>query len=95
MLFFLAQAAGHPLLGDEIYGVKGPWIQRQALHAAALSLVHPITGQQLDLCAPLHPDFSAALSMLGMPEPEVRGEGVRAACCLRLTACEAAAMHTS
>jgi hypothetical protein len=29
---------GHPLVGDEIYGVTGPWIGRQALHARALQV---------------------------------------------------------
>jgi len=27
--------AGHPIVGDDIYGIQGPWIARQALHAAA------------------------------------------------------------
>jgi len=39
---------GHPLLGDVLYGGKvGQGIERQALHAAALSLAHPITGQSM------------------------------------------------
>lgn len=31
------KALGHPLLGDELYGKKSPFIKRQALHAAQLS----------------------------------------------------------
>ncbi len=30
--------AGHPIVGDDIYGIQGPWIARQALHAAALEV---------------------------------------------------------
>ena len=33
--------AGHPIVGDDIYGIQGPWIGRQALHAAALE-VRPV-----------------------------------------------------
>lgn len=35
---------GHPIVGDELYGVSGPWIGRQALHAARLGFTHPLTG---------------------------------------------------
>ena len=29
--------AGHPILGDDLYGLIGPWIPRQALHAVRFS----------------------------------------------------------
>ena len=39
---------GHPLVGDPAYGRKGPVpFPRQALHAARLALVHPVTGARL------------------------------------------------
>eukprot|EP00775_Hariotina_reticulata_P008614 gene8614-8795_t len=63
---------GHPLVGDEVYGVTGGWIRRQALHARALELSHPLSGELKRFVAPLHDDFSAALDMLGLQLP---GEG--------------------
>src|SRR5437016_2182094 len=37
---------GHPLVGDPAYGKRGPIVfARQALHAARLGLVHPVTGR--------------------------------------------------
>ncbi len=49
---------GHPLLGDEVYGSgKNPYhLQGQALHAMALGVVHPRTGEYLECTAPL-PEF--------------------------------------
>lgn len=41
--------AGHPLMGDDLYGLEGPWISRQALHAASLGLKHPATGEWLEI----------------------------------------------
>lgn len=64
---------GHPLLGDEVYGVTGPWIGRQALHARALQLAHPLTGEAMRFVAPLHEDFRQAIEQLGLELPE--GEG--------------------
>ena len=37
---------------------------RQMLHAAQLSLTHPVTGERLVLTAPLPADFAAALALL-------------------------------
>lgn len=31
------------------HGVQGPWIRRQALHAACLQLAHPVTGTALSI----------------------------------------------
>jgi 23S rRNA-/tRNA-specific pseudouridylate synthase len=42
----------------------------QALHARALALQHPLSGQALRFVAPLHEDFQAALQMLGLTLPE-------------------------
>ncbi|GLC65336.1 hypothetical protein PLESTF_000281900 [Pleodorina starrii] len=62
---------GHPIVGDDIYGVTGPWLGRQALHAAALRFTHPLTGRPVTLAAPLHDDMALALSALGLPQPDV------------------------
>ncbi len=62
--------AGHPIIGDDIYGACGPWIPRQALHAYYLGLTNPITGEPLRLHAPLPLDFGQALQALGLPQLE-------------------------
>ena len=49
---------GHPLAGDWLYGREDPdLIPRPALHACALSLIHPVTGELLHLTAPLPEDM--------------------------------------
>jgi len=58
------QYIGHPVAGDQVYG-RGtePFaIDGQALHAAALRLLHPRTGQVMEFTAPLPADFQAALA---------------------------------
>jgi 23S rRNA pseudouridine1911/1915/1917 synthase len=57
---------GHPLLGDEVYGVVGPWLNRQALHAAALEVTHPLTGKRMRFEAPMPDDFKRALDALSI-----------------------------
>jgi len=68
----------HPIVGDPVYGGRsrlpkeaGPLLveslrgfSRQALHAAQLSLLHPITGEWLTWQAPLPSDMTALLSVL-------------------------------
>lgn len=55
---------GHPVLGDSLYGVPSPWIQRQALHAVALSLTHPTTNKRLSFESELPEDIQFLLSQL-------------------------------
>ncbi|ELK48877.1 RluA family pseudouridine synthase [Halobacillus sp. ACCC02827] len=43
--------AGHPLLGDELYGGAGSLNYKQALHAAKLTLYHPFTQQEVHCLA--------------------------------------------
>ena len=50
-------AVGHPILGDDLYGEKSPLIDRQALHAFRLDLVHPVTQETLSINAPPPEDF--------------------------------------
>lgn len=61
--------AGHPLVGDPVYGrrrgtglVDG--FPRQALHAASLGFVHPRTGQAMRFDSPLPDDMEALLDGL-------------------------------
>jgi 23S rRNA pseudouridine1911/1915/1917 synthase len=62
---------GHPCLGDRLYGRGTDSVTagfgRQALHALALSIAHPRTGERLDFVAPLPEDFQQFLSARGMP----------------------------
>ena len=50
-------ACGWPLVGDGVYG-RDP-ASRQALHAWRVTLPHPVTRVQIDLEAPIPPDFGA------------------------------------
>jgi 23S rRNA pseudouridine1911/1915/1917 synthase len=59
-------AAGHPLVGDPLYGRGGQPLPAMAalpgdggyfLHAAQLRLAHPVTGQTLDLRAEPPPEL--------------------------------------
>ena len=55
----------HPLVADALYG-GAPLLgmTRQALHAARLGFVHPITGEAMRFEAPLPADMAAAWSAL-------------------------------
>jgi 23S rRNA pseudouridine1911/1915/1917 synthase len=57
---------GHPLLGDPVYGRKtnAYGFARQALHAAALTLIHPASGERMDFSVPLPDDMQALLDAL-------------------------------
>lgn len=59
-------SVGHPLLGDEVYGVaKNPFkLQGQALHAEMLGFVHPRTGEYMEFHAPLPEYFTKLLKKL-------------------------------
>lgn len=57
--------AGHPLLGDALYGRRRTEvIGRQALHAWKLDFPHPRSGERMSFEAPPPPDFTAALDAL-------------------------------
>ena len=43
---------GHPLVGDTLYGGSSELSQRQALHAANLTLTHPFTANEIRCQAP-------------------------------------------
>jgi len=62
---------GHPLVGDPVYGRRNPLrFGRQALHAARLELVHPVTRTQCAFASPLPHDFAALLDALAaQPSP--------------------------
>ena len=61
---------GHPIVGDTMYGGRtfesadGFRFARQALHAAEITFVHPVTLQTLTLTAPLPPDMVGLMDRL-------------------------------
>lgn len=52
---------GCALLGDRLYGRLSRDISRPALHSAALRLVHPLTGEDIRVTAPLPDDMRCLL----------------------------------
>jgi 23S rRNA pseudouridine1911/1915/1917 synthase len=66
---------GHPLLGDPVYGrvrsehreaLKGLNFQRQALHAAELGFVHPVSKENLSFKSALPSDIQELLRALAV-----------------------------
>ena len=59
------KAIGHPIVGDPVYGSgsinRGLTLKRQFLHAYQLKFTHPITGNTVNLEAPLPEDLQALL----------------------------------
>ena len=61
------QSVGHPLLGDKIYAphIKtSVHVPRLMLHAYSLAFTHPITGEHMELTAPIPEQFSTVLNKL-------------------------------
>lgn len=48
-------AAGHPLVGDALYGGSTKWLSHQALHGERLSFPHPLTGETVEVDDPWPP----------------------------------------
>lgn len=80
------QHIGHPVVGDQVYGGGGARrmtgtsrgiaervaaaVPRQALHAARLALVHPVSGARLDLRSDWPADLVPALQLVaGQVDP--------------------------
>ena len=66
------QFAGHPLVGDPLYGKPhlASVFHRQALHAFRLGLKHPSTGNPFEWIAPLPDDMKVLLNGSMIPEKE-------------------------
>jgi RluA family pseudouridine synthase len=56
--------AGLPVLGDRVYGGRGPKVPRLMLHAWRLALPHPTTGQALVIESPVPADIAEVLAGL-------------------------------
>lgn len=61
---------GHPLAGDDLYGGETGEIDRQALHCARMRFCHPLTGEPLDLRAPLPEDMRVLCANRHLTVPE-------------------------
>jgi len=66
---------GHALIGDPVYGLSGKThgkllkelgFQRQALHAAELGFIHPVTKHRLSFSSPMPPDMQELKRRLGV-----------------------------
>ena len=53
---------GHPIAGDDLYGIPNGRLPRQALHARSLTFPHPSTGQMMTLSAPIPADMAQLIS---------------------------------
>ncbi len=65
------QYVGHPLACDERYGdedfdayIKRFGLNRLFLHAANIKFIHPATGEQMDLSAPMGPELERVIHAL-------------------------------
>jgi 23S rRNA pseudouridine1911/1915/1917 synthase len=54
-------AIGYPVVGDRVYGIRSPFLDRQFLHAHRLRFQLPSTGQTVEFQSDLPPDLAAAL----------------------------------
>lgn len=63
-------AAGHPVVGDRLYGAPvHPGAPRPLLHAASLELPHPKSGQRLRIASPLPAEFGPFIEARREPPP--------------------------
>jgi 23S rRNA pseudouridine1911/1915/1917 synthase len=53
-----------PVVGDSVYGVPQPALDRPFLHAARLAFPHPFTGERVEVSSPLPPELDRFLSQL-------------------------------
>ena len=62
-----AKYLGHPVVGDDVYGIKKQRfaLNGQLLHACRLELTHPATGERMTFTAPLPGYFKEVLIKLG------------------------------
>ena len=58
-------SVGHPMLGDELYGVEDAVMKRHALHAATLRFYLPRTCEEITVKAPLPADMRERIIELG------------------------------
>ena len=52
---------GHRLAGDDMYGGSRALIDRQALHCAEMTFIHPVTKEKIKIISPLPKEFNEVL----------------------------------
>jgi 23S rRNA pseudouridine1911/1915/1917 synthase len=57
-------AIGYPVAGDVTYGLPGPFLDRQFLHAHRLTFRQPSTGAEITVTSPLPADLEQALAAI-------------------------------
>ncbi len=57
-------AIGFPIVGDAVYGVKSPYLERQFLHAHRLAFKLPSTGETVEFKSELPADLERALRVI-------------------------------
>ncbi|HEY6898327.1 MAG TPA: RluA family pseudouridine synthase [Rhodocyclaceae bacterium] len=72
---------GFPLAGDDKYGdftlnkdLQKAGLKRMFLHAAKLSFTHPLSGERLELAAPLPPELQEFVKLLDRNEKREYGQ---------------------
>ena len=60
---------GTPVTGDSLYGEGSPLIARHALHSARTTFPHPMTGDMMQVRAPLPEDMRRLTEALGLTVP--------------------------
>jgi len=59
---------GHPVAGDPLYGPKNDKTKLggQCLHASKLRFVHPVSGENMEICSPLPDYFTEFMKKIGL-----------------------------
>jgi 23S rRNA pseudouridine955/2504/2580 synthase len=72
---------GFPLVGDDKYGdftlnkeVQKQGLKRMFLHAAKLNFSHPVSGESVELEAPLPPELASFVATLDRQEKREYGQ---------------------
>ncbi|WP_051236632.1 RluA family pseudouridine synthase [Ottowia thiooxydans] len=70
------QSAGHPIAGDDKYGdfdrnkaLQKQSLKRMFLHAWRLQFSHPVSGERVELLAPLPPELQTFINHVQPPAP--------------------------
>ncbi len=57
-------AIGYPVIGDKVYGVKSPLLDRQFLHAQRIKFQLPSSGKEVEFSSELPTDLTGVLQAL-------------------------------
>lgn len=57
-------AIGYPVVGDKVYGVKSPLLDRQFLHAHRVKFQLPASGKEIEFSSELPPDLAETLDQI-------------------------------